>query len=135
VTIAKLSSNISISAIPETIKVGETTTISVFIDPVRAGVTVTIHYRLSGEVTWNTTTVTTNSTGGYSYMWTPDKAGTYEVKASWDGDENTEPAESDHKTVIVEEAQAAPPYPLYLIAVIAIVVLAATAIYYLKKKR
>jgi len=134
ITIVKASSSISISASPTTIKVGEDTTISGSITPARVGVTVTISYRLSGEATWNTTTVTTNSTGGYSYTWLSSVAGDYEFKASWPGDTNTLGDESSTITVTVEAA-ATPPYALYIVAVIAIIVLTATAIYYLKKKR
>jgi PKD repeat protein len=136
VTVTKISSAISIFASPETLKVDENTTISGSITPARSGVTVTISFRLSGETTWNTTTVTTNATGGYSYTWTPDEAGDYEFKASWAGDTNTLGDESSTITVTVEEAAAAlPSYLLYLAIIIIVIVIAAIAIYFLKIKK
>lgn len=107
ITVAKLSSSISISPSPTTIKVGETTTISGSIIPVRVGVTVTIHSRLAGG-TWDTlTTVLTNEKSQYSYVWTPPEAGTYDVKASWLGDANTLGAESTVETIAVEKLSSA----------------------------
>jgi len=136
ITVVKASSIISISVSPETIKVGEDTVISGSITPAREDANVTIHHRLTGGVAWNTTTVTTSSTGGYSYTWTPDEAGTYEVKASWPGDDNNLGAESSIKTVTVEEEAAPPPdYLLYVVIVIVIVILAAIVIYFLKIRK
>jgi len=132
-TIAKLSSSISIFVSPTTLKVGEDTTISGDITPDKDRANVTIHYRLSGETTWNTTTVTANATGGYSYTWTPEEAGTYEFKASWQGDANTLGDESSAITVTVEEE--APSYLLYVIIVIVFVIVAAVVIYFLKIKK
>ena len=103
VTVVKASSTISISASPTTIEVGEDTTISGSITPTRVGVTVTIYYRLTGD-TWNTlTTVPTNATSQYSYVWTPSALGTYEVNASWPGDANTNGSESSTITITVQD--------------------------------
>ena len=137
ITVVKASSIISISVSSETIKVGEDTVISGSITPAREDANVTIYYRLTGGVAWDTTTVTTSSTGGYSYTWTPDEAGTYEVKASWPGDGNNLGAESSIKTVTVEEEAEPPPpdYLLYVVIVIVIVILAAVAIYFLKIRK
>jgi len=134
ITIAKATSTISIFASPTTVKVDKDTTISGSITPARVGVTVTIYYRLSGEATWNTTTVTTNSTGGYSYTWSSSVAGDYEFKASWPGDANTVGDESSTITVTVEEAAAPPSYLLYVAIVIIIIIVAAIAFYFLRKK-
>lgn len=96
---ARVTSTISTFAYPANVTVGASTTISGSIVPPRAGATVTISYRMVAE-TWSTlTTMTTNQNGNYQYDWEPTTAGTYEVKASWPGDENTMAAESDVKTV------------------------------------
>jgi len=101
VTIKKLSSTILISASPRTIILGNSTTINGSISPIRVEVNVTIHYRLSGENWSALENVTTGVDGRYSYEWTPNTTGTYEVKASWQGDATTLPAESDMEDVIV----------------------------------
>jgi hypothetical protein len=127
-----LISSISISASPDAVTVGKNTTISGSITPARAGVTVTIHYRLIDEVAWNTTTVITDSTGGYSYVWAPSKVGTYEVKSSWPGDADTLGSES---SIIEITVKAAAPYLLYAIIVIVIVIVVAIVIYFLKIRK
>ena len=136
VTIIKLSSTISITASPTSITVDENTTLTGSITPKRAGVTVTIWYRLSGEETWSTLeTVTTDDNSQYSYIWTPPAATTYEVKASWEGDENTKPNESVTSTVTVNEAPTG--IPLYLIAAVGAIIIIASCIaaYYLIRKK
>ena len=132
---AKVTSTISISANPANITVGETTTINGSITPTRAGVTVTIWYKLSGEETWsNLTAVQTNENSQYSYDWKPTTDGTYEVKASWAGDAGTFEAESDPQTIMVEEAPG-PGFVLYAVAGIAIAIVAAAMILYFVKIR
>ena len=109
------SSSISVSASPTTVALGEDTTISGSITPTREGANVTIYYRLTGEVMWNTlTTVLTNAASQYSYVWTPTTAGTYEIKASWLGDTTTLPAESLTQTITVEGAPPPPPALIFV---------------------
>jgi len=133
----RVISTITISADPTTITVGENTTISGSIDPTREGVTVTIWYRLSGEETWNNlTTVTTNEYSQYSYVWTPETAEIYEVKASWLGDEDTTPAESNVQTITVQEKPSGIPWYLYIVAAGgAAIIIAAAAFYFLKIRK
>jgi len=141
ITIAKASSTISISASPTTIEVGENTTISGSITPnPGAHAAVTIHYRLTNEAWENLENVTTNSDGEYSYVWTPDEAGTYEVKASWPGEEDRFLGdESSPITITVEEAPEPEPEPTdylpYAAIVIVVVLVAAIAIYFLKVRK
>ena len=132
---AKVTSTLTISADPANITVGETTTINGSINPTRAGVTVTIWYKLSGEETWsNLTAVQTNENSQYSHDWKPTTDGTYEVKASWAGDAGTFEAESDPQTIMVEEALG-PGFFLYAVAGIAIAIVAAAMILYFVKIR
>ena len=133
----RVNSTITISADPATITVGESTTISGSISPIRTGVNVTIQYRLSGEQPWNNlTTVTTNESGQYSHVWTPETAGTYEFKAKWLGDENTLPAESNKQTITVKEAPSTDvSWELLVLIAAAAVITIVTAVFYFFKIR
>ena len=132
----RVNSTITISADPTTITVGESIAVSGSIDPTREGVTVTIWYRPTGG-TWTTlTTVTTNENSQYSHVWTPETTGTYEVKASWLGDENTSPAESDVQPITVQEASGVLPWYLYVAAAgVTAVIIATIAFYFLKIRK
>jgi len=101
ITTRILISTISISLSSTVIALGSDVTISGDIDPVRQNVNVTILYKPSGG-TWTTLgTNQTDSNSHYSYTWTPTEAGTYEIKASWDGDSDTLGAESIVETLEV----------------------------------
>lgn len=140
VTIRKLTSTISISAFPANITVGDSITFNGSISPIRAEANVIINYRLLGE-TWNTLrTVTADADGHYSYNWTPATNGTYEVKASWEGDLTHLPDESDVQTVIVKEVErppsGEPTTNIYLyIAAIAVIILIAVTVAYIMRTR
>jgi len=102
ITTRILISTISISLSSTVIALGSDVTISGDIDPVRQNVNVTILYKPSGETSWTTLgTNLTDSNSHYSYTWTPTEAGTYEIKASWDGDSDTFGAESIVETLEV----------------------------------
>jgi len=134
----KVNSTITISADPATITVGKSITISGSISPIRTGVNVTIQYRLSGEQTWNNLiTVTTNESGQYSHVWTPETAGTYELKAKWPGDENTLPAESEKQSITVKEAPSTGIswYVYVAIAVVVIIIIITGVFYYLRIRK
>jgi hypothetical protein len=98
-------STISINAEPASVTVGSSVTISGTIAPIRPNVDVTIYQRPTGGTTWTTlATVKTDSQGRYTYTWTTTETGTYDVKSSWAGDENTLPAQSEIKTVSISAA-------------------------------
>ena len=132
-TVEKIDSTISIAVSEEKVTVGSNIVISGKITPTKPDVTVTIHLQLPNG-TWNQIEITTDSSGEYSYDWTPSQEGTYQIKTSWSGDQNTSPAESDLETVIVEPAAF-----LDLVYIgIGIAILAAAAIaaiYFLKIKK
>jgi hypothetical protein len=68
---------------------------------VRPNVNVTISYMPSGG-NWSTVQVVkTGSNGNYTYLWKPRRAGTYEVMASWGGDNETLEDKSNVKTLNV----------------------------------
>jgi len=99
ITVAKLTSTISIRVAPLTITFSQSATINGTISPVRQAVNVAIAYRLQGETNWQTLiTVKTDTEGKYSYNWAATKktlnaSDNYELKASWPGDEITDPAQ------------------------------------------
>jgi len=134
VTIEKLASTISVFASPANMIVGESVTINGSVSLIHMEVNVTINCSLSGEA-WSTlTTVTTDVDGHYSYNWTPTTTGTYEVKASWEGDEKILAAESDVWTVTVKE----PTTNIYLYAAMAVAVViavSATVVYVVKIRK
>ena len=80
-----VSSSISCSASPSSIIVGEAVMISGSINPARSA-EVTIDISTDDGASWTSlTTVTSNADGNYEYEWNPE-VGSYEIKASWDGD-------------------------------------------------
>jgi len=130
----KQRSTVLISATPNTVSVGAEVTISGSIDPTRTGVTVTIQYRPQGTDTWNNLPATqTNANSQYSCTWTPQAAGTYELKASWEGDENTLPDESDIFTITVNETPTG--IPLWLMLAIGAVIILIIAIVVFLRRR
>ena len=134
VTVQKMNSTLSINASSTTLTVDETTTISGTLDPVRQAVSVTIQYRLVGG-TWSTLhTVATDTEGRYTHDWTPENPGTYEVKASWQGDATTQPSESIVLTIIVQEAQT-PITFLYVAGVAVIIILIVILTYFFLRIR
>jgi hypothetical protein len=97
----KLSSTISITISPSTIDFGENTTISGVIFPLRLA-NVTLLYSFQ-ETEWkNLTIVPTNLEGRYAHTWMPPKAGNYTIRASWPGDENTNPAENETRLTVAK---------------------------------
>jgi len=106
VTAVKASSALRISISPTTVDAGSDVTIQGSISPVRATVTVTVHYRPSGG-NWSTLgTAITDAAGSYAYTWTPEAIGTYEIKTLWDGDAQTLADESDAMTLTVRVASS-----------------------------
>ncbi len=139
VTVNMANSTILVTGSSAFVTVGSNITISGVISPVRAGVNVTIEYRLIGG-NWTTlATVTTDSEGKYSYNWTTTEPGSYEIKTSWEGDANTLADESNVWSVTIKEAPAddKPATEIYLfVAAIAVTVtLLGTAVYVLKVRK
>jgi hypothetical protein len=95
-TVTKLSSTITVSVSPATIRPGETVRIRGLLNPSVSSVMVTIEYRIEGGTWASVTSVLTNGTGGYSYEWTavPTGSGRYQVRASWQGNSVYQGAQS-----------------------------------------
>jgi len=129
------SSNISINLSSDSISKGSSVTISGEIDPLQPNVTVTIEYKPSGGTTWTTVgTNKTDSNSHYSYTWTPQTAGTYEIRASWAGYGSTAGDTSDLRTLEVKGAAGFDPY-LIVAAAVVIIIIVAVVIYYFVKVR
>lgn len=135
-------SNLSISATPTILTLGQTTIITGALEPALEGITVTMKYKLETATTWTfLDNETTNANGQYSCNWTPTSTGTYEVKASWQGNPTTQPSESQIELIIVYEAEKQPILQdpnatlMYAAAAIAIILVASMAIYLLKIRR
>ena len=94
ITVRKLTSTLTINVYPSTIIIGNYTTISGTLTPQKEA-NITIYYRIQNEENWRILDVTkTNNQGNYMYQWAPDKCGVYEIMASWEGDQETKPANS-----------------------------------------
>jgi len=133
VTVEKHSSEISVFAYPQTIVIGAKVTINGTITPTRLGATVTILYKTAGG-SWSTLeTTTTDQNGRYTYDWTPTTPGTYEVKATWEGDTLYLSDESDALTVTIGET---PSNVLFYVAVgVAVILVVILLVYFVKVRK
>ena len=101
ITIRKLTSSLTINVYPSTIIIGNYTVINGTLTPQKEA-NITIYYKAQTEENWKILNITqTNSQGKYTYQWTPTKCGTYEIMASWKGDQETKPANSSIETLEV----------------------------------
>ena len=134
ISVSKIVSSLSIDLSQASIPIGNTVTISGSISPARENINVTVQYRI-GEGTWNTVqVVSTNAQGTYAILWTPKDPGTYELKASWLGDETTSDAESSVKTLSVNTPISSDLWGYILLAGL-VIVGAAIALYLLKFRK
>lgn len=110
INVKKLTSTITINVYPTIMTVGSNITMNGAVMPLRRSVNVTISYRLSGYSSWNVlATVKTDFNSNYAYVWETNEVGTFNVKANWQGDTNTLPAESQTKTVTINPKDSTPP--------------------------
>lgn len=132
IVVNKLNSTVSIDASSTSFTAGDEVVINGTVTPKRSGINVTLQYR-RGDEAWSTLdTVTTDSNGFFSTSWRPSDAGTYEVKASWSGDENTASAESN---VLVIEVVAGQNVFVYAVAGITILIVTAALFYLIKIRK
>jgi len=132
----RVTSAVAITADPANITVGNSTTLSGSISPILGGLNVTIQYKLKDEEVWNNLTiVTTNESGQYSHVWAPETPGTYEVKASWPGDDTTSPAESNVQLITVQEPPSSTPLYMYIVAAGVAAIIVAAAFYFLRSRK
>ena len=129
VSLTKQKSNITINVDPQTVTEGSNLTITGKITPSRINATVIIQFTLN-EKTWNIT-VKTDSKGQYKYDWTPSQTGDYKIRAIWQGDSQTLPAESE-VTVRVDPVTEAPFH--YLIVGLILIIIISVIIIKTRKK-
>jgi len=99
-TVTKIQSSLSITASPLTLNVGENVTISGTLTPAQTA-SITVTYTMPNG-TSTTRTVLSTSTGTFTDIIRLDKAGTWQVKASWNGNSQYEAAVSAPIAVTAE---------------------------------
>jgi hypothetical protein len=130
----KVASTISFMISKSTLSLGEETTISGAITP-SCSANVTFLCRLSGESNWTyLLAIQTDTQGQYAYVWKPDNAGTYEIKVSWSGDQNTSQAESEIRMVKVEPGPSET-VPYIVAGLAATAIMLATAFYFTRIRK
>jgi len=135
--VERILSVITVDAEPQNVTVGSNVTICGSINPMRDNVNVSVQICLVNEtgVVFNAT-VKTDTDGAYAYVWKTYEVGAWEIKVSWDGDQNTKPAESNTELVNVEAVPppSAPQNLLPYVAVAIIIIIALSVIYFLIRK-
>jgi hypothetical protein len=88
-SVSKISVSLSCSASPTTVGIGQSMTVSGSLTPASgsdlAGQTITLTFTKPDASTFIATAVT-DSSGDYTYSYTPDAIGSWSVVASWPGD-------------------------------------------------
>jgi PKD repeat protein len=142
ITVNKAPSQVTCTANPKTVPAGTKVTISGTVTATMGttstpivGVTVTVYVQATGQAEAAIGTAVTNANGAYTLDYTPPKRGVYQVRASWNGDDNTLSATSEWDVITVNEPPGGD-YTLYIIAgAVAIIVIIAIAIYFLKLRK
>jgi len=137
VNVERIFSSITVDVEPQNVTVGSNVTVCGSISPMRESVNVFVQICRVNEtgVVFNAT-VKTDADGFYIYVWKTSEVGTWEIKVSWDGDQNTKPAESKAEPVNVEAVPppSAPQNLLPYVAVAIIIIIALSVIYFLIRK-
>jgi hypothetical protein len=130
VTVNKITTSITLTASSTSIKLGGNTTLTGQITPALSGASVRIVIGTN-----NITTVTTSSTGSFTYLWIPDAAGSFDLKAVYDGDATHNNSESTAVTVAVEAPPPTTDWYYYVIAAIVIIIIIIVIAWYLMRRR
>jgi hypothetical protein len=127
--------SISCSVIPTSVILGNYTTVSGSISPPVPNVPVTLTYT-KPDATTSDRTVMTEADGAFNDTYAPSMAGSWSVKAIWEGNDNYLGSTSfDAKFTVEEPSASSIPTQYIVVVVIAIVVIAAIAIYWNRKKK
>jgi PKD repeat protein len=135
VTVEKVLSSITIDVEPQNVTVGSNVTICGTINPMREDVNVSVQISRTNEtgIVFNAT-VKTDAGGSYAYVWKTSEAGTWEIRVSWEGDQNAKPAESKAKVNVEATPPSAPQNLLPYVAAAIIIIIALSVIYFLIRK-
>ena len=98
---ALASSSISLTLSSTYIVQGGTVTVGGQLTPAGSNRTVTIYVKKSGSQWSLLGTVLTDSEGKFSFLWVPNSASTYYIRASWSGNADYAGADSDIHTLMV----------------------------------
>lgn len=133
-------STLSLVVAPNSVTAGSNVTITGFITPARTDVDIVIQYKHGAEDWTTLRTIVTASDGSYTSYWQTADTGSYQFRATWSGDVNTLPAESDVKTVQVESPIEPPPasvdpLPYMLVAAILLAALIGVSLYAWKGRK
>lgn len=142
ITVNKAPSQITCNANPKSVSAGTKVTISGTVTALvgtasqpKPGVTVTVYVQPFGQAETVIGTAVTGANGAYTIDYTPQTRGVYQVRASWNGDDNTLAATSDLDAITASEATGGD-YTLYIVAgAVAIIVIIAVAVYFLKFRK
>ncbi|MEM1540896.1 MAG: carboxypeptidase regulatory-like domain-containing protein [Candidatus Bathyarchaeia archaeon] len=135
-TVTKIQSTLSITASQLTVNVGEEITINGALTPGQTANIILTYTMPNGTST--TKTVQSTSTGTFTYTIKLDKAGTWQVKASWAGDAQHTAAESTSITLTAQAADlTAPMFALggLGLGIIALVLAVVALLMYSKKPK
>jgi hypothetical protein len=133
-TVRKAVSALGIGVSSQSVTAGSSITISGQATPGASGATVTISVNKDGAGWTTAGTTTMDEDGNYEFDWTPSEAGTYQVKASWDGNSNTSGAESDLKTVTVAASGLGDIY-IYIAAGAVILIAVVAVVFFLRRRK
>jgi len=134
--VQRLSSNITLEVTPSSITLGSSVTITGYLKPDEANpANITIYYKNATGNWILLTTVSTNASGFFTYTWTPQSAGNFEIYANWAGNDIYDSAQSDIKQIKVEEPFSIFTYLPYIIAIIAVIVIVIVSLIYIRKKK
>ena len=85
--VEKISPSLTLEADPQTVKIGSNITLSGTLYPA-INTTITLYYRNSTENTWHRLKSALEVVyGNFSYIWETEKAGTFEIRACWKGND------------------------------------------------
>ncbi|MBS7638102.1 carboxypeptidase regulatory-like domain-containing protein [Candidatus Bathyarchaeota archaeon] len=96
----KKTASLSLTLSPQTVKVGEQATISGRINPSLPG---EVSILIASDTAFEEVAKVSLKDGGYTYSFSPPRAGSYRIKASWPGNPEYSPAESTVSTLTVEK--------------------------------
>ena len=103
--IIKASTTLSVVCSATTTTYGLNVTISGTISPIIPEVPINLEYSIDNGNTWNhLATLTTNTTGRFSYVWDPPTAASYQIRANWNGNTRYQGATSLPAHVTINKA-------------------------------
>jgi hypothetical protein len=134
-TVGKISTTITLGLLPATVTVGESVTINGVIEPTLS-IDVTVFIKDPEGKTTNKT-ITSTSSGTFTDSFKPDKAGTWQVTATWSGNSVYAEYSSLAAAVTVKPADMTGPFMLTGLGIGAVALIAGLVItwYIIRKKQ